>query len=524
MSKISQDNLSSDLLETIDNSGMSEEQVVSLFNEQIGDIEDLETTSNNVVGAINEISQGTSGDESISAGKQYIIDSLGSSAVSTSSSFIDISNEITNVKNNLIDEQNTVRTTLTNQLTELQSNVDSDTSTLFNILNDKGLEVTSSFTYEQLLEAIAEMSLGGCDIQQIEAGDMHCMILKTDGTLWGCGYNYYGQLGTGDNTDRTKFVQIATDVAQVACGYYHTLIRKNDSTVWATGANDKGQLGVNLGNATFNVFTQCKVSNGGLAEYASDICAGEDHSGYISFYNNCIYTAGYNDYWKLGRGTTGEIYYSFEQAGVSNAKKITMGQDHTAVLNTSGTVYYFGSNIYNQLANGTNNSCESLFTLSNVKQIVCGHRCTLYVDNNNDLWGAGGTQYFLGINSANGTAQWTKSTSISNVDKILDCHYCTFVQKIDGSIWIAGKNYNGSFGVGLPVDEQVTTFRCIDDDLANLGIRSIKDINTGGGFTYLLTKTGSIWSCGFNGSGQLGLGVDSSQANNVNTFTKIKVK
>ena len=52
----------------------------------------------------------------------------------------------------------------------------------------------------------------------------HSLILKNDGTLWGCGNNYYGNLGLGDNTNRTTFTQVTTNtdnIKSVYCGYYH---------------------------------------------------------------------------------------------------------------------------------------------------------------------------------------------------------------------------------------------------------------------------------------------------------------
>ena len=43
----------------------------------------------------------------------------------------------------------------------------------------------------------------------------HSLILKSDGTLWGCGYNGYGRLGLGDTTDRYTFTQITTNADNI---------------------------------------------------------------------------------------------------------------------------------------------------------------------------------------------------------------------------------------------------------------------------------------------------------------------
>ena len=80
---------------------------------------------------------------------------------------------------------------------------------------------------------------------EISAGDYHTVALKTDGTLWAWGYNYYGGLGDGTTVYKSSPVQIgtATDWAQISAGTYHTVALKTDETFWAWGYNDFGQLG-----------------------------------------------------------------------------------------------------------------------------------------------------------------------------------------------------------------------------------------------------------------------------------------
>ena len=79
----------------------------------------------------------------------------------------------------------------------------------------------------------------------------HSLILKNDGTLWGCGQNAYGQLGLGDATNRKTFTETTTnvdDVKSIYCGRNHTFMLKNDGTLWGCGSNTYGQLG--LGDKT----------------------------------------------------------------------------------------------------------------------------------------------------------------------------------------------------------------------------------------------------------------------------------
>ena len=98
------------------------------------------------------------------------------------------------------------------------------------------------------------------NIKEIYCGGGYTFILENDGTLWGCGRNDYGQLGLGDTTNRTIFTQITTnvdDIKEIYCGPNYTIMLKNDGTLWGTGHNSNGRLG--LGDTT-NRTTFTKVT------------------------------------------------------------------------------------------------------------------------------------------------------------------------------------------------------------------------------------------------------------------------
>ena len=109
------------------------------------------------------------------------------------------------------------------------------------------------------------------DIAHVASGEYHSLFVKTDGTLWAMGWNYYGQLGDGTRIDRKTPVQVASDVSQVTAGLFaHSLFVKTDGTLWAMGYNESGQLGD--GTSTDRI-TPVQV-----ASDVSQVAAGSEHS------------------------------------------------------------------------------------------------------------------------------------------------------------------------------------------------------------------------------------------------------
>lgn len=86
---------------------------------------------------------------------------------------------------------------------------------------------------------------------KIAAGGGHSFAIKYNGRLRAWGDGTSGQLGDGANGISPSPVQVVsftTNASAVAAGGQHSLILKDDGTLWATGSNFYGQLGT--GNNT----------------------------------------------------------------------------------------------------------------------------------------------------------------------------------------------------------------------------------------------------------------------------------
>jgi alpha-tubulin suppressor-like RCC1 family protein len=77
----------------------------------------------------------------------------------------------------------------------------------------------------------------------VSARDNTSAGIRTDGTLWMWGYNFYGQVGDGTRVDRSSPVQIPGSWTYVYAGKFSTTGIRTDGTIWAWGLNGSGQLG-----------------------------------------------------------------------------------------------------------------------------------------------------------------------------------------------------------------------------------------------------------------------------------------
>jgi len=73
----------------------------------------------------------------------------------------------------------------------------------------------------------------------------HSLFLKSDGSLWGMGCNWGGQLGTnncGDNVILPEEI-VSNNVVAMSAGIAYSLFVTSDGKLWGMGNNDYGQLG-----------------------------------------------------------------------------------------------------------------------------------------------------------------------------------------------------------------------------------------------------------------------------------------
>ena len=334
-------------------------------------------------------------------------------------------------------------------------------------------------------------------------------VLKNDGTLWGCGYNANGELGLGDGTNRTTFTKITTNtdnIKSIYCGSNHTIILKSDGTLWGTGYNALGQLGLGDKNDR-TIFT--KITNDVKSVYC-----GQSHT-FILKNDDTLWGCGVNTSNQLGLGEDANNKTTFTQitTNANDVKSACCGYYHTIILKNDGTLWGCGYNSGGRLGLGDEDN-RTTFTIinsnpGNIKSVYCGSDYTLILQNNGTLWGCGGNSYGqLGLGDNNNRTIFTK---ITNDVKSVNCGYThTIILKNNGTLWGCGNNEHNELGLGDTTNRN--TFTQITTNT-----NDIKSVYCGYYHTIILKKDNTLWGCGTNGYGQLGLGDTNSRA----TFTQI---
>ncbi|MBK8015177.1 MAG: hypothetical protein IPK13_28035 [Deltaproteobacteria bacterium] len=91
----------------------------------------------------------------------------------------------------------------------------------------------------------AGVSQLGNQVLRARSGVWHTCAIKTDGTVWCWGYNYFGQLGDGTTTTRKSPVQVPLPgpARVLQPGHSTTFVTLLDGSTWGWGYNGDGQLG-----------------------------------------------------------------------------------------------------------------------------------------------------------------------------------------------------------------------------------------------------------------------------------------
>jgi len=341
------------------------------------------------------------------------------------------------------------------------------------------------------------------DALQISAGSAHTCAVLSGGTVKCWGQNEWGQLGTG-GTEATAIPTAVigiTNAVQVSAGAEHSCAVLSNGKVKCWGNGGNGQLGDGHEYSTpvGDGWASLPVEVSGVTN-AKQVSVGYEHTcsvlidGKIKCWGN-----GRNG--QLGNGTTIDSLAPVEVSGITNATQVSAGYDHTCALLSGGEVKCWGNGASGQLGTGGTEASAipvAVIGITTAIQIGAGygHTCALLSGGEVKCWGFNFDGQ-LGDGTTVGRSTPVDVNGISGAAGIGVglLHACAIVGST-GKCW--GNNGNGQLGNG----KQSSAVPPVEVS----GITNAKQVSAGAGYTCAVLRGGKVECWGDNYSGQLGNG------------------
>jgi alpha-tubulin suppressor-like RCC1 family protein len=351
------------------------------------------------------------------------------------------------------------------------------------------------------------VQIGTLTWSRVSVGTSHTMGIRTDGTLWAWGTNPAG--ARGDNTLDTDVnsvvglyspVQIGTlnNWSRITAAGQATHAIKTDGTMWGWGIALESGLSTNINRSspvqigTRNDWSKVEsnsTSNNSILALRTD---------------NTLWSWGYNFYGSIGDGTNVNKSSPIQIKSNLSWKNIFVGAGTAFAIDTNGKLYSSGlTNQFNTGYDLNQRSPVQIGTLSSWKIVTAGSSHTIAISQSGSLWGFGyNGQGQLGDNTIvdkNSPVQiGTLTTWVSASCGVSH----TMALKSDGTLWAWGLNNLGQLGNGTSFPNQSSPVQ--------IGTRNDwVDISSGYAHSLALRNDGSLWSWGYNGTGELGQNISS---------------
>jgi alpha-tubulin suppressor-like RCC1 family protein len=282
----------------------------------------------------------------------------------------------------------------------------------------------------------------------------HTAATRSDGTLWGWGSNFFGEVGNGSSGNNISTpVQIGslTNWSKIATGANCTFSIKTDGTLWSWGNNGDGQLGQN------DLTQRVSPTQIGAATYWTEI--GANSLAILAVGNSGrLYSWGYGAYGQLGLSDT-LTYSSPTQVGANtNWSKVSQGGlTHAMAITTTGTLWAIGGdNSSGALGLGDTVSRSSpvqVGALTTWSKVVCGYNFTIALKTDGTLWSWGGNSSgALGRGATFSGSSPVQIGALTTWSDVVSQEGSVLALKTDGSLWAWGGNSSGQLGLGDTVN------------------------------------------------------------------------
>jgi len=290
-------------------------------------------------------------------------------------------------------------------------------------------------------------------IKNIFCGASHNIILNNNNELYVCGYNCSGQLGLGNTKTQNTYVKLEHDcgkIKNIFCGAYHNIILNDKNELYVCGWNYYGQLGLGNNKKYRDTYIKLEHDCGKI----KTIYCGANHNIILNEQNE-LYVCGWNCYGQLGlddnkdRDTYVKLKHNY---GV--IKTIYCGACHNIILNNKNELYVCGGNEYGQLGLGNNKQQHTYIKLEHnfgkIKTICCGLFHNIILNNKNELYVCGYNECGqLGLGDDKQQNTFIKLEHNFNAIKTIYCGgYHNIILSEQNELYVCGWNKFGQLGLG----------------------------------------------------------------------------
>lgn len=183
------------------------------------------------------------------------------------------------------------------------------------------------------------------NIVQIASGWSHFVALKSDGTVWADGSNYWGEIGDGSHNFRANPVQVGADVPGfnniIAIDAYtgQNIALKADGTVWGWGINYHGIL---VGDGSLGERVTRPVKYAFLNDVVQ-VAAGAAFNVALKR-DGTVWVWGNPNLGAFGNGTSDVFHKYPQQAAINDVVEIKASAWRVIVRKRDGSVWGWGDN------------------------------------------------------------------------------------------------------------------------------------------------------------------------------------
>lgn len=245
------------------------------------------------------------------------------------------------------------------------------------------------------------------NIKEFIPATTHLFVLTNNNELFSIGYNEYGQLGLGDDTNRNTFTKVPIDnIKKVITSYKSSYILTTTNELFSTGLNNFGQLG--LGDTTSrNIFTKVTLSG-----TINNIWCGE-YTLFVLLENNGVTSlmgSGFSNLLGLGAGLNITNLTQINITGLTDYSSIIdikQEKEKTFII-TNNKIFVTGRNINGALGVSTSYNDSSAYIEgyknisfnNNIKEVAIGNFTVFVLLENGDLWSGGNSELGIGFDTS----------------------------------------------------------------------------------------------------------------------------